>query len=125
MTWHSSNGGCRLIYGDFQTYILCSPQKSMCNYCAKDCKVQKKAGVRWKERLQYTWRDTDSQLLQQLSLEHRDIAEEFPCHLSKRAGIDKKLLYSIILDASKGTGPAATQQRASIGSTTILTGPKK
>jgi hypothetical protein len=47
-------------------------------------------------------------LLQQLSLEHPDVAEEFPCYLSKGAGVDKKLMHSIIIDASKGTGPAAT-----------------
>jgi hypothetical protein len=66
---------------------------------------------RKEQRLQCAWRDTDSQLLQQLSLEHPDAAEEFPCYLSKGAGVDKKLLlHSIILDASKGTGPSATAE---------------
>jgi hypothetical protein len=108
MSPYNSGGGCRLIYGEYQHFILCSPQRWICNSCAKDCQTQKRAGVLRKERLQYTWRDRDSQLLQQLSLEHPDNAEEFPCYLSKGAGVDKKLLYSIILDASKGTGLAAT-----------------
>jgi hypothetical protein len=49
-------------------------------------------------------------LLQQLSLEHPDVAKEFPCCLSKGAGIDKKLMCSVVIDASKGTGPVATAE---------------
>jgi hypothetical protein len=90
MSRHNFSGGCRLIYGEYQNYILCSPQRWICYSCAKDCKTQKKARVPRKERLQHTWRDADSQLLQQLSLDHPDVAEEFPCCLSKGAGIDKK-----------------------------------
>ena len=48
--------------------------------------------------------------MNQLKVTHPEIADLFPCYLTRRNAIDKNLLNIIINSAVKGIGPSAVRE---------------
>lgn len=111
---HIKSNGCnnppRLVFGEHENYLLNAPQRYLCRSCKKKAKDEEAAGIPKNERAKYTWLSTDDCVLDQLACEDPDIFELFPCHLAKKAGLDKECLDNIIDNVVKGVGPAASAE---------------
>ena len=92
----------RLVYGRHENYILNAPIQYRCTRCCSRSKGQKRANVSRRERVQWTFCSTHTQVLEELSASHPHVHAAFPCYLSCRRGIDKDFMTSIIESAVRG-----------------------
>jgi hypothetical protein len=101
------NNPPRLVFAEFENYILRAPQRLCCSQCESMAATQKANKIPKNERVQYFWLTTEECILEQLACEEPDMFEQFPCYLSAKAGLDKECFDNIVDNAVKGIGPAA------------------
>jgi hypothetical protein len=101
------NNPPRLIFAEFENYILHAPQRLCCSQCESMAATQKANKIPKNERVQYFWLTTEECIQEQLACEEPDMFEQFPCYLSAKAGLDKECFDNIVDNAVKGIGPAA------------------
>ena len=89
----------RLVFDFHENYWLNAPHKYICTICEKD-NVNKS----------YNFRSTSPEIMEQLKMTHPEIWELFPCYLTSKNALDKKLLNSMIQHAVKGIGPSAFRE---------------
>ena len=93
----------RLIFDQYDNYWLNSPTKYICQECgeaSKDC-------VNPLERKKSSFNSTSHEIMQQIESSFPELIENFPCHISFKNAIDKKLMNNIIHSAVKGIVPSA------------------
>ena len=89
----------RLVFDAHENYWLNAPEVYQCSTCTKAKSDGKK-----------NFLSTDSEIMKQIGLSDPELLEIFPCHLSHKNAIDKKLMEIILHCAVKGIGPAAMAQ---------------
>lgn len=97
----------RLIFGQFENYLLNAPQRFICMKCKSVASREEANGVEKKQRTQYSWLSTHDDIMAQIEAENPSLVAAFPCHLSHINGVDNELLRQIVHLAARGLGPAA------------------
>ena len=101
------NQPSRLIYGLHENYLLNTPERLICKKCRKEACRQKGSGIPKKDRVQYNFLLTNSDIMDQIAEVDPNLVSEFPCTLSHVNGIDKKYFALIKHLATKSVGPMA------------------
>ena len=94
----------RLVFGTHQNYWLNAPSKYICTACEAASKAFPE------EKIQYSWVSSSETIMTQIWSQNPEVYELFPCHLSAKNAIDKKLMDLIIHNAVKGIGPSAMHE---------------
>ena len=91
----------RLVFDQYDNYWLNAPNKYICRECEISDAPNKKA---------YNFRTTSNEIMNQIRDCHPEIYNLFPCYITSKNAIDKKLMDSIIHNTVKGIGPSAMRE---------------
>lgn len=91
-TKNGKNFEARLVFGAFSNYWLNAPERYACTNCNK------------------SYNGANEEILAQAFARDPELEPIFPCVLTKKNAIDKKLLDIVIHSAVKGIGPAAMSE---------------
>lgn len=100
----------RCVYGLVKNYMLDSPVQWICKSCQKKSLNEEAVGVPKDGRTQYTFLNTDRHILKELKSEHPDVFALFPCYLTHKSAIDRKIGDLLLHCNEKGMGPTCVAQ---------------
>lgn len=104
MNRHKCDSPPRLVFDTHENYWLNSPDRYICKACERYNKSIEGTDEAPK---QISHCCTNDAIIEQLCASHAELMDIFPCHLTRKNAIDKKLLDTVIHSAVKGIGPQA------------------
>lgn len=99
----------RLVFDQCDNYLLNSPNRYYC----KECQKFNERCSDDSQKREYTYISTCDEIMNQIKDVNPQLLDLFPCHLSSKNAIDKKLMDLIIHCAVKGIGPSAMAENIS------------
>ena len=95
----------KMVFDLHDNYWLYAPNKYIC----RDCELKYKDKV-LPENKSYSFRSTSKEIMEQIKHMYPETYDLFPCFMTQRNAIDKKLLEITIHSAVKGIGPSALRE---------------
>lgn len=105
MTRHAKDVPPRLVFDQFDNYWLNAPDRYRCDNCIDYNNSIKDDPT--KEKRQVTHVSTNDAIMTQIQNSFPEVTDAFPCYLTKKNAIDKKLMETVVHNAVKGVGPHA------------------